>query len=201
MDLSTAITMDPEAAKARADELAAGRDHLTEEEHQFLAGYLALAQGRQIVNLVDVVSAGGCFEGDDLATASLPRLAVARSYDHWVTVRRAHNGEVGFMKGGWQVELPRDTLRRLTSSEYATYGYRRAMVPPVPFGIRMRLGRRGGGGWRPCLTLFEVGSWEPVPRPPGDPALLRYLSGHLYTVEATWDLTELERAVLGGMRT
>ena len=36
-----------------------------------------------------------------------------------------------------------------------------------------------------------------VERPPGDPILLRPLLGSLCTVEAAWDLTEVERLVLG----
>lgn len=31
-----------------------------------------------------------------------------------------------------------------------------------------------------------------------DPALLKHIGGDLYAVLATWDLTELERSVLGG---
>jgi hypothetical protein len=44
-------------------------------------------------------------------------------------------------------------------------------------------------------TLWEVESWTLVP--PRDPMLLRHLGGYLYAVLAVWDLTDLERAVLG----
>ena len=36
--------------------------------------------------------------------------------------------------------------------------------------------------------------------PPRDPALLRNITGTLYAVLAVWDLTEVERAVLGMTR-
>lgn len=50
------------------------------------------------------------------------------------------------------------------------------------------------------LVLWEVADWRwhSVPRPPGDPALLKQLAGDLYLVLATWDLTDLERLVLAG---
>jgi hypothetical protein len=52
------------------------------------------------------------------------------------------------------------------------------------------------------LVLWEVDDWRwhSVPRPPGDPALLKHLAGDLYLVLATWDLTELEQLVLSGRR-
>ncbi len=45
-------------------------------------------------------------------------------------------------------------------------------------------------------TLWEVEQWTRVP--PWDPMLLKPLGGMLYAVLATWDLTEMERAVLRG---
>jgi hypothetical protein len=71
-----------------------------------------------------------------------------------------------------------------------------AMVPIVPPQHRPArgLGER--------LVLWEVENWEwtSIPRPPGDPALLRHVGGDIYAVEAVWDLTELERLVLSGRR-
>lgn len=66
-------------------------------------------------------------------------------------------------------------------------------MPIVPPQHRVR-------GWRTkCLILWEVEEWAraAAPRPPGDPMLLRRLTGDLYSVEAVWDLTPLEQLVLG----
>jgi hypothetical protein len=41
--------------------------------------------------------------------------------------------------------------------------------------------------------LWEA-NWQ---APPTDPLLLRHLSGPLYAVLACWDLTPIERAVMG----
>jgi len=46
------------------------------------------------------------------------------------------------------------------------------------------------------FVLWEVEKWKP--EPPKDPMLLRRLSKHLFVVMATWNLTEIERAVIRG---
>jgi hypothetical protein len=60
-------------------------------------------------------------------------------------------------------------------------------VPPIP--PRFRPGQPDR-----YHILWEA-EWAKVP--PRDPALLRALGDGLYVVLAVWDLTELERAVLG----
>ncbi len=44
--------------------------------------------------------------------------------------------------------------------------------------------------------LWEVEKWEPVP--PRDPILLKQITPNLFAVICTWDLTELERAIIRG---
>ena len=74
------------------------------------------------------------------------------------------------------------------------------IVPIVPSdvlaSIRKRIRTRSSLGR--FFTLFEVEEWKPVP--PVDSALLEHIGGDLYAVLATWDLTDLERAVIAGTR-
>jgi len=44
--------------------------------------------------------------------------------------------------------------------------------------------------------LWEVEEWKPLP--PKDPILLKRLTSNLFGVLATWDLTNLERAIIRG---
>jgi hypothetical protein len=60
------------------------------------------------------------------------------------------------------------------------------LIPPEHRPNRNRLPR--------FHILWEVEKWDPTP--PRDPALLKWIGGDLWEVVATWDLTELERAVL-----
>jgi hypothetical protein len=199
VDLSNAITMDPHEARQHADELEIFRNELTPEEEAFLDGYRALASGRPILNLHDTIRAGGeVRESREYWSTDfvMPRLAVAPAGDKVVHCTVNNAGAVHFEKPsgrGWELHLPRLTLPA------NNYNSGSAMVPTVPVGTRVRLRKRGQGGWRGCLILFEVDRWTPL-EPPGDPALLRHIGGFLYTVEATWDLTDLERAVLAGGR-
>jgi hypothetical protein len=67
----------------------------------------------------------------------------------------------------------------------------RAIVPTVPPLLRPRHKLSG-------YTILWEADW--TNEAPVDPALLKHLGGDLYAVVAVWDLTELERAVLGVMR-
>ena len=67
----------------------------------------------------------------------------------------------------------------------------RAIVPNIPPALRPKRGLR-------LYTILWEAEWSADPTAPTDPALLRRLGGDLYILLATWDLTELERAVLGG---
>ncbi len=69
-----------------------------------------------------------------------------------------------------------------------------ACVPFVPPAHRPRLRRLSG------LHLLWEANWsaeiDRQPTPPEDPALLKHIGGDLFIVLDTWDLTDLEMAVL-----
>ena len=72
-----------------------------------------------------------------------------------------------------------------------------ALVPLVPADVRP------SGQLRNYFILWEVEQWSDRrigAKPDIDPYLLRHLAGDLYVVEAEWDLTELERAIMSGRR-
>lgn len=196
MNLPTA-TIDPgEAAEQLADyrTLRAPSD----EERAVIATLVAAVAGKALVNLPDAIREGGSF--DD----GCPRLAVMTPSQSWCYVQRSGNGEVVYrglpttraaalrfrVDGFPAMPGPALTAADLTSWWGAV---RRTQVPIVPPRCRVR-------GWRTrCVVLWEVEEWarHTTPRPPGDPALLRHLTGDLYSVEAVWDLTPLEQLVIG----
>lgn len=194
MDLDT-ITMDAEEAAERA---AAYRELKapTAEEKAMAAGFLALAAGKQLINLADTIIAGG------LDDNGRPRLAVTPALSKWCYLAVSRGaGRVVFSPTGW----PRGNAKTwpFESEEWRgkvsdDWGWRiRALVPNVP---PQHIPRHHGRivSLVPYMVLWEVDEWATAPRPPGDPALIRPLHGDLYTVEATWDLTPLEQAVLAG---
>lgn len=195
MDLQT-ITMPGEteaeqrnsARKAFLEYRHAVRERHNKEDEQIMRGYRELSRGRQLIHLTDTIKAGGV---DD---RGLPRLAVIRADAIYCHVRRWRDGSFVFTPGpnfGWgrrqagQLDFSEDTLPVKEDGWLSA----RALVPLVPPQYRPGI----------AITNFHL-LWEAEWRrvAPRDPALLRHLGGDLYAVVATWDLTDLERAVLSG---
>jgi hypothetical protein len=200
MDLLEIDFKDRAEARQRFIEYrAAVRERHNAEDYEIMQGYKALANGHTLIRLADTINLGGLNE------QNLPALAIAPALAEWCFL---HGGWGGSPERGHSITFSRNqnSQRRNTKStrtftemfkghemRSSTWSLR-AMVPPVP--PRLRPSRGLGVMW----TLFEVPKWEPAPRPPGDPALLRHIGGDLYAVMATWDLTDLEIAVLAGRR-
>jgi hypothetical protein len=190
------ILVTPAEAKAKLDEyrsmLASER---TAEDERIAAGYRAAARGLQVIRLPRTIAAGGW---DD---RGLPKIAVVRA-----TARSAwchlDGQDVVFADIDWWMgQLNRGAMinehsvRVTVPADDRPKGYKnwghsgRTIVPIIPPQIRPRLNRL-----HRFHILWEVEHWTPVP--PKDPALIRHIRSDLWAVHATWDLTELERAVL-----
>ena len=212
MDLQT-ITLDRNVArKAVADYRRAMQNARSEraraEDEAILRGYRAIARGQTIISLRDAIRAGGEFSN------FLPKLAIARADEPRISVWRFQDGRVIFgrnysrvggyyrswgkppkkpreMNGRGLRELPAGTLPRHAAIRAGDPVTAHAIVPIIPPELRPP------ASLERYWILFEA-EWSAVA--PKDPALLRDLGGGLYAVLATWDLTELERTVLGMTR-
>lgn len=171
------------------------RAELEEADKQIVVGYQALAKGKQVISLRATMLAGG---EDELHR---PRLAIGRADETAMRLTRYTNGRVdldpvtswqrGDNEPPWSVS---QTNRRfaflglLPEIDARNHVTAEAIMPHIPPAIRpMTLDR--------YFILWEA-DWQR--KQPVDPALLRPVGGDLYVVVATWDLTELERAVLNG---
>lgn len=148
--------------------------------------YRLLSLGHRIISLQAAFKAAGEDE------QHRPRLAVARADEPRIELHRWTNGTVR-MGPQWVRGRQANSGRRQRSFQFA--GYPRidrgvnglAVVPTIPPRLRPD-----------SLETYHI-LWEPdwQELPPVDPALLRSLGGDLYAVVAVWDLTEVERLVLG----
>jgi len=172
-------------------------------------GYKAIAEGKQVLDLGQVIKLAGVQE-DTL----FPRLAVCRANAKKCLCCLGGNGSVTFMDEmkRWRqgkshkVTLPPNTLPNFDTRWSAASGQVRyrpsgslerekwssdaiALVPIVPPHLHPRA----------ALGHYHI-LWDAVwtPAPPKDPLLLRHLAGQLYAIVAHWDLTPLEQAVLRG---
>jgi len=186
--------MEPDEAKARLAEYEKSlKTDRNAEDEAIAQGYRAAARGLPVVQLSKCMDRAGWFDN------GLPRLAVVRAdaKECWVRTSGVSEARWGvtFSDQEWDRghALVGAHAVRTTQLAPTMWTNRRSMghciVPLVPPRYRPRRPRLSR-----CHVLWEVEKWDPTP--PVDPALLRHIRGDLWAVLATWDLTELERAVL-----
>jgi hypothetical protein len=168
------------------------------------AGYAALAAGKALLDLNEV------FRECAYDPKGRPRLAVARA-DRTRVAFRIQDGSnfTAAMFDASSGTLPRTyrgalVVRVPYVNEWASEAARKlhrwqrdghAIVPMVPPAVLP------ASALRERHILWEVKAWADAPirsTPDRDPYLLRHLAGSLYIVEAAWDLTDLERAIING---
>lgn len=196
------VPVEEAKAKLKVYADAVKKEH-RETDKRLADGYRHLAQGRQLINLAASIERGG-FDDN-----GLPRLAVARAETRFVHVGCGVSWSGSSGQELVFAEQRTEELRSATldvSDKYVRVPLKerhelrgdwrryRAIVPMVPPGHRHHAVR---GSLTSFHVLFEA-EWEINPTAPKDPALIKHLAGDLWAVYAVWDLTELERAVLGG---
>ncbi len=188
MDLQTIEMARPEARKHFLEYRTAVRRRHSDEDEQIMKTYKALSKGQRVIDLRQVISDAG---GD---SQFRPRLAVARADERRIIMTRYRDGSVHYDPPGWRSDVAqtrRWRFRGINSPVQSTrwiIGTWSAMVPIVPPALRPALDLRG-------YTVLWEAEWTKAP--PRDPALLKPIGGGLYAVLAVWDLTPVERAVLG----
>lgn len=205
MNVNT-ITMPKEEAERHLGEYRKALRRRADSEYEALAqGYAALAEGTPLINLNEVMTAGGV---DELGR---PRLAIARAERQEIALRRdkgrtwavfdarspdcSANYEQLELRVDGFLEAPTGFDRWRWSVSPSAF----TLVPMVPAAVRNRM----KGPLRNHFVLWEVETWSESSQsakknPPRDPYLLRHLAGELYVVVDEWDLTELERSVMSG---
>ena len=149
----------------------------------------ACEQGRQLVDLYEVIARGGVSK--KYTSSQMPALTVAPPFAKNVNMRVFHDGEMRLSARRWKMTLPSGyTFSRSSAISYSGI----ATVPAMPPEVRGVAKKDHLVLWEPAWTKIS----SKIERPPmnWDPALLEHLSGNLYLVVATWDLTPLEAAAL-----
>lgn len=196
MDLAT-IEISPEQAEAslKAIEDLVATDR-TAEDLALAQAYRATKRGLPIISMSRAFELAGVFDN------GLPKLGLvqadAKACRIQVDRYSAGEGKVryNFSDAAYQ-PTSRARIKGVNhvNIDVAEPGVKtswrsaEALVPLIPAQHRPRPNRL-----RKFYILWEVEAWDRTA--PYDPALVRHLRGDLWTVLATWDLTELERLVL-----
>lgn len=148
--------------------------------------YKAAMKGKPIIDVSAAWKATGLQDG-------YPRLALARADWSECHFSRSHR---------WFASLRHD-YRRHAKENYLhlpqdVWDWNLVKMAdvfsPVPFMPPSVRPKRWLSSYH---ILFEVEQWTEYP---ADPFLLKHITGWLFVVEAEWDLTELERSLLAGLR-
>jgi len=207
MDITT-LEMPVEEAKRLFDEYRALGVRATAEDEAIMTAYAEIAKGHPLIDVRRAIADGG---HDDLGR---PLLAFGRADEQEIMCHRVAGWDGrGYIGNGVLRMFP--TVLSRTREFGSISASRRVDVPAGALGGWPPL----KGQWfammpiippalRPTSRLLnyhilweaEWRSSSALPRPPRDPALLRHITGDLYAVLGVWDLTDVERAVLGMTR-
>jgi hypothetical protein len=171
-------------------------DARDKEDAALHKAYCALARGETVLSLPMVMRRAGL----DPVTF-LPKLAIVRADAQHVGIS-INESEIVFVDNDdrWRHEKACRVPSGIFSAELTDWQWRknngkrmvsavRAVAPKMPPHVRPKCPSDRYLMWEP--------RWEPVPPDP-DPFLLKYLGGGFFVVEAQWDMTPLELAVLEG---
>jgi len=172
--------------------------------------YGHMRHGKKVIDIVSAIKKGSVNEHGE------PRLAICKAHSSQVVFEKDTKGAGAFFHTFKQnpfgygeeivtaqnpiVKLPEATFPFWVDHEgkVATYSGAikdRRLCAPVPIIPASILAPLKGKLSSFCI-LWEVERWKPMP--PRDPILLKKITNQFYVVLATWDLTELERAVIRG---
>jgi hypothetical protein len=224
-DAAEVVTIDKEQALEKFNEYkAALRVSRSQHDRMMKAVFGALSEGLGVINPRAAIIKAGVDENGhpkiaigraDLDTVFFRRQWNDEAFFSAFSGKYLVSSHKGAQATRHQFHFPVDTLPKVEPKrvqqrdtkgelwERAIFPalYRdivKATVPIIPPEHRPTTGALGD-----YSILWEVEKWEALPRPqraPGDPMLLKPLGqSGLYAVMAHWDLTEVEKMVLGAM--
>jgi hypothetical protein len=174
---------------------------LKAEDKKIIAAYQSLFDGREVIDLSRTISNDVILQinetvGDRTYHWSVPRLVIGPALAKTIKVevdRKSYR--MKFATKRWNTTIP--ISRKKGEEIYSCSG--EVKVPHIPARILTE-----EDDLSKLFILFEAekDDWmlrrahRERTRPVGDPALLEHISGYAYRVVTTWELTELEKAVL-----
>lgn len=187
------------------DKISAAEARLLKEDEEMMAAYKAMSQGKRVINFIEACSAMGWKE--DTGHLGLPEIAICRAsaqrcalvfghkngrmdhpmfvdsetaHDYWSRHKlKSFNQTVVMPRELWDKEALEDNHNKVFKCK----------VPTIPLKFRPAVGQL------PKYHLIFEAEWDLVA--PLDPFLVKRISEHYFAIVAQWDLTPLERSMVG----
>jgi hypothetical protein len=170
--------------------------------------YGHMVHGGKVIDVYESFKKAGLNEESD------PKLAICRANGKLCCAQKFDDGAILFQadkqtsawrmtKKNGDIFLPKKTFEWQNEEEPAPWNRNiltkqikhkniQALVPIIPAKL-LSLVKANLSNYH---IIWEVEKWQPIP--PKDPILVRRLTPNLFGVIATWELTELERAIIRG---
>jgi hypothetical protein len=157
-------------------------------------------QGKALINIFEVMKEAG------LSSKKEPRMAIARADFREVQFEKEDTGAGMFCMGDrWDrsnISLPQNVFKiaweRLPNTD-GTPSWQikdkelKTKVPIIPAELMPE------GDLKNYYILWEVKNWEVLPEAK-DPFLLKRISENMFVILGAWEITELERAIIDGLK-
>jgi hypothetical protein len=215
-DAAEVVTMPKEDALEKFNEYkAAVRISRSQHDRMMKAVYGALSEGLGVINPRQAILKAGFVDEINMQ----PKLAICRADQDTVYFRREHGDNAAYFSSYPSRFISRANQK--AQRERHQFHFASGQLPqlekwnwkdnPLYTGATVKATvpiispehRPQSGAIGEYSILWEVEKWEALPRPqraPGDPMLLKPLAHTgLYAVMAHWDLTVIEKWVLGAM--
>lgn len=203
------ITMPKEQAK---EEWKKYLKLLEERKEKFLKvmkdSMFHIKEGRNLIDVYVAMANAGLNEKSE------PKLAIARADLREVAFEKRDTGTGNFGQVGRyggiefnkdRVELPQNTFKNHwarqvdeRTGEPSNWSIDKKLlktkVPIIPVELVPE------GKLENYYILWEVSTWEELPEANKDPFLLKRISENLFVILGAWEVTELEQAVLRGLK-
>lgn len=166
------------------------------EYYQLKRLYGAIRLGKKVIDIRD------CWKKAGWNEKWQPRLAIASLYGHRkeVTLEREKTGELIYedSRGGYssagKVCIPKGVMTEIPKDERDKHRWGlprlKGVIPIIPPKYLPKASKR----LKDYYVMWEVKDWKEIPK---DPLLLKRVSSFAFIVLAAWDLTPIERMVLG----
>lgn len=156
-------------------------------------------KGRLLLDVYEAMKKAGINSNKE------PRLAIARADSKEVRFEKQDEGAGVFDMGGGiygysdDVKIPQKTFKvhweREDGEQESSWRIKnkqiKTKVPIVPADLMPE------GDLKNYYIIWEVKTWEQLPETK-DPFLLKRISENLFVILGAWEVTELERAIIGG---